>query len=174
MSVSAAKSMTGFAGGPEHGIVETSRAILGFSFRHRRRVRPRRSLRPLSCLLFSLLTVGCIQVNSAPRPAVAPTLLDNHGGFSHGGRRIALHPDGRYTDTIYTDNPGQERVTHGVYSLDAAVSHLTLTPEGAPAEHLYRVDYHRQQYWVHDQGRRRIASPGESDLREISLRAGPP
>ncbi|MCY2929496.1 MAG: hypothetical protein NTV86_08380 [Planctomycetota bacterium] len=160
--------------GRYHYIMETPRVILGFFFRRHRphgRVRPRRSLRPLSCLLFPLLTIGCIQVTSAPRPPATPTLLDNHGGFSHAGRRIALGPDGRYTDTTYSDNPGSDRATRGLYSLDAAGSHLTLSPEGAPAEHLYRVDYHRRQYWVHDQDRPRIAQPGESELRRVSLRA---
>jgi hypothetical protein len=97
-------------------------------------------------------------------------LLDNHGGYSHAGRRIALHSDGTFTDTRYTDVVGDERANRGVYTLNDEKTHLTLSPARGEAEHLYRVDCSHQQYWVQEQDRSRITESGQSWLRQISLR----
>jgi len=67
-------------------------------------------------------------------------LLDNHGGFSHAGRRIALYSDGNYSDTSYSDVIGSERTRRGTYTLDAQRTNLTLLPAQGETEHLYRVD----------------------------------
>ncbi|MCX5649195.1 MAG: hypothetical protein NTX40_08890 [Planctomycetota bacterium] len=126
-----------------------------------------RALQPLLFLLCWVLMLGCAHESTV-------SFLDNHGGFSHAGRRIELHSDGSYSDTGYTDVIGNESVEHGVYTLNIEKTHLTLSPASGEVEHLYRVDYGRQQYWVHEQERRRITQSGESWLRQISLRVDAP
>ena len=121
---------------------------------------------------------GCASKIAAPDahtddPAQRETallLLDNHGGFSHAGRRIALYSDGNYSDTSYSDVIGSERTRRGTYTLDAQRTNLTLLPAQGETEHLYRVDFGRHQYWVLEQERKRITEPNESELRRISLR----
>ncbi len=134
--------------------------------------RTTRSLRLLVYLLCTTLPVACTQKTTAPHADSTPSLLDNQGGFSHSGRRVALLPDGSYRDTMYTDVPGAASTTHGVYTWNADRTHLTLTPENGAVEHLYRADYQRRQYWVHEDERHRIGLPGETWLRQISLRTG--
>lgn len=133
-----------------------------------------RTMRLLFYLLCSALMVGCTQKSTAPRDEGALPLLDNHGGFAHSGRRVTLFPDGSYSDTTYTDvvDAKSMTTTRGVYTLDADRTHLTLRPERGEVEHLYRVDYCRCQYWVHDQERHRITESKETWLRQTSLRAG--
>src|SRR5712664_4054975 len=121
----------------------------------------------LSYLLCCALIVGCASNIAAPNsqtdnPAQrepALLLLDNHGGFSHAGRRIALHSAGDYSDTSYTDVVGGDQTIRGTYTLDAHRTNLILLPAHGEAEHLYRVDYGRQQYWVREQERQRITEP---------------
>src|SRR5690242_11173442 len=56
-------------------------------------------------LVTSGLVVGCAHrspqpssAGSLPSDLSASVILDNHGGFSHAGRRVALQADGSYTD----------------------------------------------------------------------------
>lgn len=126
-----------------------------------------RALHPLVSLLCCVLLLGCSSGSVV-------LLLDNHGGFTHGGRRIELYSDGSYSDTRYTDVVGLESVEHGVYTLNHEKTHLILSSASGEAEHLYRVDYSRQQYWVHEEDRLRITQSGESSLRQISLRVDAP
>ena len=100
-------------------------------------------------------------------------MLDNNGGYSHGGRRIALRSDGSYTDTTYTDVVGDEHARIGRYTLNAEKTLLTLTPEHGETQHLYRIDYGGQQYWVREDERVRITQSGEAWLRQISVRVVP-
>jgi hypothetical protein len=99
-------------------------------------------------------------------------LLDNQGGFTHAGRRIALRADGSYTDTTYTD-AGVEPSKSGRYTLNSERTHLTLSPNGGKIEYLYRVDYGGQQYWVREGDRERITQSGEASLRQTSVRVVP-
>ncbi|MCE9591447.1 MAG: hypothetical protein K8S99_13080 [Planctomycetes bacterium] len=122
----------------------------------------------LLCLICCALIVGCTQ-----RSENAGLLLDNHGGISHSGRWIELRADGSYTDTAYTDVPGDQHSATGRYTFNADRTLLTMTPERGETEHLYRIDYRAQQYWVHDDERERITRPGETWLRQVSLRVVP-
>lgn len=99
--------------------------------------------------------------------------LDNHGGFSHAGRRIVLRSDGSYTDTAYTDVIGDEHTKAGHYVLTAERTQLVLSPDGDVSQELFRVDYSGQQYWVRESDRERITQPSESWLRQISVRVVP-
>ena len=101
-------------------------------------------------------------------------MLDNHGGFSHAGRRVVLRSDGSYTDTGYTDVVGDERVKRGVYTLNAEKTQLTLSPARGEAEQLYQVEYGHVFYWVEEQERHQVTDPKEEWLRQISLRVGGP
>jgi hypothetical protein len=127
--------------------------------------------------LCCLLVVGCSQPRSAPQSAPrresVVLLLDNNGGVGHSGRRIALLPDGGYTETIYSDVIGDEHTTKGRYALNPERTDLILSPESRAAEHLYRVDSRGKQYWIHDSERERITRLTESWLRELSLRVAP-
>ena len=120
--------------------------------------------------LFCLLVVGCSQP-SAPPPhrESGVLLLDNRGGFSHAGRRIALRADGSYTDTTYTDVIGDEHTKKGHYTLNPERTHLILSPQSGEVQDLVRVDYGGQQYWVRESDRERITQPSESWLRQISV-----
>jgi hypothetical protein len=133
-----------------------------------------RTLQPLSYVLCCVLLVECIQPTSVLHAEGVLLLLDNDGGYSHAGRRVALRPDGSYTDTRYTDVVGHDQVKQGVYTLNDEESHLKLSPPGGVVEQLYRVDFDHHQYWVHEQELHRIAEPNEVRLRQISLRAKVP
>jgi hypothetical protein len=98
-------------------------------------------------------------------------ILDNHGGYSHPGRRVDLQPDGNYTDIRYTDEVGHQRVEGRLYTFDSEKRRLTLAPTHGEVEHLFRVDYGSQQYWVPEKYRQRITDPADAWFRQISLRA---
>ena len=100
-------------------------------------------------------------------------LLDNRGGYSYVGRRIALHNDGTYTDTTYTDAIGGEHTQKGHYTLNPERTHLTLSPQSGAAQDLFRVNHGGQQYWVREADRERITQPSESRLRQTSVRVVP-
>jgi hypothetical protein len=127
-------------------------------------------MRALLIIAFSVVLTGC---SSRPQQESGVTRLDNRGGFSHEGRRVALRSDGSYTDTRYTDVVGDERTTAGRYTLDLEQRHLTLSPERGNVQHLSRVDYSGQQYWVRADERARITQSREPWLRQISLRVVP-
>ena len=111
--------------------------------------------------------------SSIPKGESISLLLDNHGGFSHAGRRIALRADGSYTDTTYTDVAGNEHSERGHYTLNPDRTHLVLSPDGDASQELFRVDYGEHQYWVRGADRERIEQPSESWLRQISVRVLP-
>lgn len=150
----------------------------GDTRRFRRRIpvsrRAMRLFQPVA-FLFCLLVVGCSQ----PQPSATPhresgvLLLDNRGGFSHAGRRIALRADGSYADTTYTDVIGDEHTKKGHYTLNPERTLLVLSPEGGASQELFRVDYSGQQYWVREADRERITQPSQSWLRQISVRVVP-
>ena len=71
-----------------------------------------RLLQPLAFLI-CLLVVSCSHPSATQHRESGILLLDNRGGFSHAGRRIALRADGSYTDTTYTDVIGEEHTTIG-------------------------------------------------------------
>jgi hypothetical protein len=132
----------------------------------------------LPILLICALTVGCASRDAASQRQNAGLLLDNHGGFSHGGRRLALSPDGSYRDTTYSDVVGDEHTRRGHYTFDAARRHLTLSPEqGGQTDHwptdLYLVRYGDRQYWVTGDERTRITQAGETWLRQTALSVVP-
>jgi hypothetical protein len=134
--------------------------------------RSRRLLRPVA-VLFCFLVVGCAQPETTPQRGSSIMMLDNRGGFSHGGRRIALRADGSYTDTTYSDVVGDEHRKTGHYLLNPERTHLVLSPEGGSSQELFRVDYGGQQYWVREADRARITQPRESWLRQTSVRGVP-
>src|SRR3954469_13918565 len=103
--------------------------------------------------LFFLLVVGCSQPSRTIRRESGVLLLDNRGGFSHAGRRIALRTDGSYTATTYTDVIGDEHTKRGRYTLNPERTHLILSPQSDEAQDLFRVDYGGQQYWVREADR---------------------
>ncbi len=122
-------------------------------------------------LIYCGLTVSCAHRASAPSSDTKVFLvLDNHGGYSHLGRKVNLWPDDNYTDITYTDVVGHQRVECGLYTFDAEKRHLTLAPTHGDVEHLYRVDYGSQQYWVQEKDRQRIMDPADAWFRQISLR----
>lgn len=126
------------------------------------------------------LMVGCAHraasssYGSAPTKGSAgsaPVILDNHGGYSHAGRRVGLQPDGSYTDTRYTDVIGDQKAERGTYTFDQHKMRLTLSPRQGEEQTLCRVDYQGQQYWVREQDRQRVTDPADAWFRQISLRA---
>ncbi len=133
-----------------------------------------RTLRAFQSLLYlfcCIVLVGCTQrVTSHRKTAVL--LLDNHGGVTHGGRRIEVRADGSYMDTSYAD-PGAETAKNGRSTLNPERTQLVLSPDGGKTERLYRVDYDGQQYWVHEAERERITQAGEASLRQVSVRGVP-
>jgi hypothetical protein len=118
------------------------------------------------------LVVGCAHRTPPPSRSDGPAsaILDNHGGFSHAGRRVALQADGSYTDTRYTDVVGDQKTERGTYAFDPDKRRLTLSPAQGKAEILCRVDCRGQQYWVRDQDTQRVADPADTWFRQISLR----
>ncbi len=136
------------------------------------RLKPMRFLQSVLTFVCCGLMVGCAHhASAASSDGAASIVLDNHGGYSHGGRRVVLQPDGSYTDTRYTDVVGDQKVEGGFYRFDAEKRQLTLSPRRGDAEHLYRMDYHGQQYWVRKQDQQRVTGRAEAWFRKISLRA---
>ena len=121
-------------------------------------------------IAFAVMLPGCVSHSQRESDV---TRLDNHGGFSHGGRRVTLRAEGTYADTSYSDVVGNELTTVGHYTLDAEQGHLTLSPQSGEVQHLYRAEYRGQQYWVRADERVRITQSGESWLRQISLKVVP-
>jgi hypothetical protein len=124
------------------------------------------------------LVVGCAHrspqhssAGSLPSDVSAFVILDNHGGYSHAGRRVALQADGSYTDTNYTDAVGDQKTERGTYAFDPEKRHLTLSPTQGRTETLCRVDYRGQQYWVREHDVQRVADLADAWFRQISLRA---
>src|SRR5260221_377582 len=108
-----------------------------------------RFIQSLLALVCCGFMVGCAHRVSAPSSGERASLvLDNHGGYSHPGRRVALHPDGSYTDTKYTDVIGDERVQRGFYHFNPEKNRFPLSPKRGEMEHLCRVDYDGPPYWV--------------------------
>ena len=116
---------------------------------------------------------GCVKQDDTAHRESVVLLLDNHGGYSHAGRRIALLSDGSYTDTAYTDVVGSEHLKTGRYTLNAERSLLTLTPKHGEPQHLYRIEYDGRQYWVHEDERQRITQSSETRLRQTALKIVP-
>jgi hypothetical protein len=129
-----------------------------------------RLLQPIA-LLFYFMLIGCSQPSATSHRESGVLLLDNRGGFSHGGRLIALHPDGKYTDTTYTDVIGDHHTKRGNYTLNPKKTRLILSPEGGASQELFRVDYSGQQYWVREADREAITQSSESWLRQRSVRS---
>lgn len=134
--------------------------------------RAMRLLQPVA-LLICVLMVGCSHPSATQRRESVVLLLDNHGGFSHAGRRIALRVDGSYIDTAYTDVIGDEHTTRGLYTLNQERTHLILSTGGSASQELFRIDYGGQQYWVREADRERVTQLSESWLRQISVRSIP-
>lgn len=103
----------------------------------------------------------------------AGIVLDNHGGFSHAGRRILLGLDGRYTDITYTDVVGGEREKLGRHIFTAHRTHLILMPDKGAAEDVFLIEHQGGFYWVHEADQKRVTEPGEFRLRQVSLRGKP-
>ena len=139
------------------------------------------SLKPLFLLALAAgLLAGCASPQGGPRismghdnvPPSPPRVLDNHGGYSHAGRRITLSPDGHYVETTYTDAIGQTfPKIHGRYRIDAGNVLLVLERTPGKREFLTHVDYGGQHYWVHVPERDRVSRGSESWLRQTSLRS---
>jgi hypothetical protein len=97
--------------------------------------------------------------------------IDNHGGYSHLGRRISLKADRKCVQTTYTDAIGvDEEVKTGTYAQNANRTRLVLAWVGGQEEVLVRVDFQGLQYWVHEADREVITRPDQEYLRQISLR----
>jgi hypothetical protein len=122
-------------------------------------------MRIASLITFVALTLGCAHTSPF-------LVLDDHGGFSHAGRRVELQSDGSYTDIRYTDVIGDQRKKHGVYTIDEQKALLTLSPVQGEPERLYRMDFGSDRYWVPDRDRDRIKETNEDWLRQISLKEG--
>ena len=125
-----------------------------------------------------VVAVGCNQPvikNASPNPPTErPVLtLDNHGGYSHGGRRILLGADQHYQEIRYTDVIGTEKSASGQYALNAGGTELTLIPDEGARERFYLVPCYNKQYWVREADRQRIAQDGEDYLRQVSLKVTP-
>jgi hypothetical protein len=132
-----------------------------------------RLVQSLLLLICFGLMGGCAQRDSLPLPPRddrAVAVLDNHGGYAHAGRRVALHSDGSYTDTRHTDVVGEEKADWGVYDFGSQKTRLTLSPARGPAGQLCRVDYDDQHYWVQERDRQRITESSDTWFRQISLR----
>lgn len=121
-------------------------------------------------LLFFLFSCALI-IGCAKQSAVL--LLDNHGGFSHAGRRITLLSDGCYIETAYTDIEKDKHSENGRYTLNPERSLLRLMPEHREVYNLYRIDFDSQQYWVRESERQRITQSNEVLLRQTSLKINP-
>jgi hypothetical protein len=133
-----------------------------------------RAIGPLLCLLCCAFISGCAQQTTVQHRESALLVLDNHGGYSHAGRRVVLRSDGSYTDTGYTDVVGDERVKRGVYTLNTEKTQLTLSPARGEPEHLYQVEYGHVFYWVEEQARLQVTDPKAERLRQTSLRVNGP
>ena len=122
-----------------------------------------------SSVICVILLTGCVRVlTTAQHKKAALVLHDNDNGRRFYSRWIRLSADGRYVDIFSTDVAGQERVKRGGYRIDMEKTHLTLTPRSGKKEHLYRVDYGSDRYWIHEEERTRNPGPGESWLKEVS------
>lgn len=81
--------------------------------------------------------------NSSKQPI---KVLNNNGGFSHGGLLIKLMDDGSALVTTYSDAIGDSNTTHATYVLD---HDLLLLRYRSGGEHkLQKVIYKGQEYWV--------------------------
>ncbi len=135
---------------------------------------------PIIALVSSGLMVGCAHRTPSSSPGTVPAngpasvILDNHGGYSHAGRRVALQPDGTYTETTYTDVIGDQKADRGTYAFDQGKTRLTLSPRQGEAQILYRVDHRGQQYWVRKEDKQRVTDPADAWFRQLSLRAEAP
>lgn len=102
-------------------------------------------------------------------------VLDNHAGQGITGRRIVLHPDGSFEQTLYTDvsGPGNDRVLKGSYRFSEDRKQLTLVSPSGGEQILYRAPHGGKVYWVKSGERVRIEEDSEAgkQLRKLSLRS---
>ncbi|HTI72086.1 MAG TPA: hypothetical protein VMF06_19075 [Candidatus Limnocylindria bacterium] len=132
----------------------------------------------LGVALTCVLAIGCNQPvakDASPEASDDHSLmvLDNHGGYSHGGRRILLRADNHYKEIRYTDVRGTGTAASGQYTFNDRLTELTLVLDGGTPELLHLVPYQNKSYWVHEADRARVVRPGEDYLRQVSLRTEP-
>ena len=129
-----------------------------------------------SCLSITLLVVGATlgvlpTTGTEPQPKREVILaVDNAGGFSHRGRRIAVFADGSYEEIIYTDEVGREKKRQGKCMFDSKAGTLTLDSDKKDGERLFRANHGGKEYWVHKDEVDRIMKSTETWLRQTSLR----
>ena len=100
-------------------------------------------------------------------------VLDNHAGQGITGRRIILHADGSFVQTLYTDvrGPGNDRELKGSYRFSEDRKQLTLVSPSGGEQILYRTPHRGKVYWVKSGERVRIEEDSEEGvkLRQASL-----
>ncbi len=95
-------------------------------------------------------------------------VLDNNGGFSHGGRRIELYVGGSASSLTYTDVMDDRRASYGSYDLRDNVLMLRFGDRGNQT--LHRVAYDGKVYWVYPDDIKRVKSRDGIYLRQTSLK----
>lgn len=115
-----------------------------------------------------ILLTGCVGTLTTAHEKAVLVLHDNDKGRRFSSRWIRFAADGRYVDIFTTDVAHKVRVKRGVYRMDQQRTHLTLQRNSGQTEHLYRVDYGQDRYWVHDKERTRHPGPSEFWLKEVS------
>ncbi|MEO5914593.1 MAG: hypothetical protein ABIS50_10200 [Luteolibacter sp.] len=117
---------------------------------------------------FSILIAGCAALSTGRKGSIMVMEFDNHGGFSHAGRKIEFFDDKRFRDTRYTDVRGDDQTEDGTYEMGDG--RITLEGRGRDREVLCRARFEGEVYWVHSGEEKKVAKPGESHFRQISLR----
>lgn len=121
--------------------------------------------RLLAIFVFAILA-GCAGTSVDKRTPIV--VLDNNGGFSHGGRRIELHEGGLASSVTYTDVIDDRIVSYGRYDLRDDVLLLRFGDRGNQT--LHRVAYDGKVYWVYPDDIKRVKSRDGIYLRQTSLK----
>lgn len=122
--------------------------------------------RYLLAIVMAIFT-GCISQHRVEKNK--PLLvLDNSGGYSHGGQRIELFERGVVSITSYSDVVGDRSISKGQYELHGNVLKLRFGDRGNRS--LHRISYRGSIYWVYPGQVKEIGSPEGASLRKTSLK----
>lgn len=98
----------------------------------------------IATVIFAFLLVNCAFTSSGNKHPVM--VLNNHGGFSHGGLLIKLMEDGRALVTTYSCAVEDKKPERATYELGQ--NRLVIRyPRGSVME-LHKVTYKGQVYWA--------------------------
>ena len=123
----------------------------------------------IATVIFTFLLMNCAFTGSVNKRPVM--VLNNHGGFSHGGLLIELMEDGRALVSTYSCVAEDKKPKRATYELGE--NRLVLRYPGGGVMELHKVTYNGEVYWADQREVPRLREDSERGewARRVALRA---